>query len=96
MDSPASQSPRVRKSHHPTTRATSAALPSDRWLIHFMKIRILLTTLLASQLFAAEENTPDIVVYGGTSGGIIAAVQDLDYEKLRPALLAAGQALDAK
>ena len=51
-----------------------------------MKTRILLTTLfasqlLASQLFAAEEKPHDIVVYGGTSGGIIAAVQAVKSER---------------
>ena len=45
-----------------------------------MKIRILLTALLASQLFAAEESH-DIVVYGGTSGGIIAAIQAVKSER---------------
>lgn len=46
-----------------------------------MKTRILLTSLLASHLLAAEEKSHDIVVYGGTSGGIIAAIQAVKSER---------------
>lgn len=39
--------------------------------------------------------TADIVIYGGTSAGIAAAVQDLPYAKLRERLLADRQVLEA-
>jgi len=40
-----------------------------------MKFRALLPVVIALPVIAAEENPRDIVVYGGTSGGIIAAIQ---------------------
>lgn len=40
-----------------------------------MKLRLLFTLLLAPTLPAAEVTTSDICIYGGTSGGVTAAVE---------------------
>ena len=46
-----------------------------------MKLRLLLASLLVPSLLTAEETPRDIVVYGGTSGGIIAAIQAVKSER---------------